>query len=151
MSVPNQKKIYIQRETDNAKRDYLKVGNDNLHAAMYNLKSSTFMLWVYFVDNANGYGMDLYPVDFLNITGMGRSTYDRSFKELEEKGYLLKSKVANNTYLFMEKSEKAESRDEIQSVDKEVFENIKKEFFSDEPTYKPNLEASFQEGLIQNE
>ena len=32
--------------------------------AMYNLKPSTFKLWIYFVDNANGYALDLYPVDF---------------------------------------------------------------------------------------
>lgn len=80
MPVPNQKKIYIKRDSDTAKKDYLKVSNESLHEAMFNLKPSTFMLWTYLVDNANGYRMDLYPIDFINITGLSRSTYIKCFK-----------------------------------------------------------------------
>ena len=60
---------------------------------MYNLKPSSFMLWVYLADNANGYSLDLYPVDFCTKTTLSKSTYDRSFNELLEKGYLIKSEV----------------------------------------------------------
>ena len=89
MSVPNQKKIYIERSTEKVKQNYLKVSNDSLKSAMYNLGSSAFMLWIYFTDNSNGYPLDLYPVDFCSITGLSDSTYRRAFKELEEKGYLI--------------------------------------------------------------
>lgn len=130
MSVPNQKKIYIKRDSDNARKDYLKVSNDNLQEAMYNLKPSTFMLWIYFADNANGYAMDLYPVDFMSVTGLSKSTYERSFKELEEKGYLLKSQKQKNMYLFQERSEKANNRDEIETLSENEFEAIKNEFFA---------------------
>ena len=93
MSVPNQKKIIIERSSENVRKDYLKVSNESLHIAMYNLTPSTFLLWIYFTDNSKGYQLDLYPVDFLNLTNLSRSTYDRAFKELEEKGYLIKSKI----------------------------------------------------------
>ena len=32
---------------------------------MYYLKATTFMLWIYFCDNQNGYQLDLYPSDFM--------------------------------------------------------------------------------------
>ena len=131
MPVPNQKKIYIKRDSDTARTDYLKVSNDNLHEAMFNLKPSSFLLWVYFVDNATGYAMDLYPVDFTNITGLSRTTYVKCFKELEEKGYLIKSTKKNNVYLFQEVSDKAEKPDVVEALDTEEFENIKKELFAD--------------------
>lgn len=131
MPVPNQKKIYIKRDSDTAKKDYLKVSNESLHEAMYNLKPSTFMLWTYLVDNANGYRMDLYPIDFINITGLSRSTYIKCFKELEDKGYLIQSNKQNNVYLFQEISDTAEKQDLIETLNAEEFENIKKELFAD--------------------
>ena len=131
MSVPNQKKIYIKRDSDTAKKDYLKVSNESLHEAMFNLKPSTFMLWTYLADNANGYRMDLYPVDFMNITGLSRSTYIKCFKELEDKGYLIQSNKQNNVYLFQEISDTAEKQDLIETLNAEEFENIKKELFAD--------------------
>lgn len=128
MSVPNQRRIYIERSSDSVRKDFFKVSNQNLNAAMYNLKSSTFMLWVYFADNANGYALDLYPIDFCNKTGLSDSTFRRSFNELIEKGYLLKHPKQKNTYMFREISDKAEYPFIINSLDKEDFENIKKDF-----------------------
>ncbi len=129
MSVPNQKKIYIQRSSDTAKKDFFKVSNDSLASAMYNLDASAFKLWIYFADNANGYAMDLYPVDFCSKTQLSKSTYDRSFKKLEDKGYLIKSLKQNNLYLFKEISDKVELPDVVSSLDKESFEDIKDKYF----------------------
>ena len=64
MSVPNQKKIIIERSSENCRKDYLKVSNTNLNLAMYNLTSNAFILWIYFTDNANGYPLDLYLLSF---------------------------------------------------------------------------------------
>lgn len=132
MSVPNQKKIMIERTSDKSTKDYLKVSNKNLELAMYNLKPSTFMLWIYFLDNCKGYILNLYPIDFINKTGVSRSTYDRSFKELEELGYLVKSEKEKNLYLFKEVSESNKIRDidEIWSLEKANFEEIKEKYFS---------------------
>lgn len=131
MSVPNQKKIIIERSSDIAKKDFLKVSNENLNLAMYYLKATTFMLWIYFCDNQNGYQLDLYPSDFMKKTGLSRSTYDRAFEELEEKGYLKKSKVYKNYYLFSEVGnyDFIPTSDEIISLNKEDLEEVKKKFF----------------------
>ena len=94
MSVPNQKKIFIQRVSEKAAKDYLKVSNNSLEVAMYNLKGNAFKLWIYFADNKNGYAMDLYPVDFCTKAKVSDSTYRRAFEELENKGYLIKRVAA---------------------------------------------------------
>ncbi len=132
MSVPNQKKIYIERSSENVRKDYLKVSNDSLTAAMYTLKPSTFKLWVYFADNANGYAMDLYPIDFCTRANLSRSTYDRSFKELEDNGYIIHSSKQDNLYMFKEISDKAKMPDSISSLDTEAFESIKDKFFAED-------------------
>lgn len=44
MSVPNQKKIIIERSSENVRKDFLKVSNENLNLAMYNLSPNTFKL-----------------------------------------------------------------------------------------------------------
>lgn len=131
MSVPNQKKIIIERTSETVRKDFLKVSNTSLYTAMYNLSEKAFILWIYFADNANGYAMDLYPVDFLNKSGLSRSTYDRAFAELESKGYLLKSEKQKNLYLFVEESSSEEIKvlDEVWSIDKQELEQIKEEFF----------------------
>lgn len=131
MSVPNQKKIYIERSTEKVKQNYLKVSNDSLKSAMYNLGSSAFMLWIYFTDNSNGYPLDLYPVDFCSITGLSDSTYRRAFKELEEKGYLIQSSKQKNLYLFKEISAKAAYPDIVNSIDTDSFNEIKSLFFEE--------------------
>lgn len=131
MSVPNQKKIIIERSSDLVKKDYLKVSNENLNLAMYDLKPSAFMLWIYFCDNQNGYQLDLYPVDFTNKTGLSRSTYDRAFEELENKGYLKKSKNKKNLYLFNEVSELSNipGEDNVVILEKASLEDIKRKYF----------------------
>lgn len=129
MSVPNQKKIYIERSSENVRKDFFKVSNTNLQEAMFNLSANAFKLWVYFADNANGYSMDLYPVNFCNIAKVSYSTYTRMFAELEDKGYLIQSPKSKNIYLFKEKSPKAEQPDEILSIDTDDFEEIISKLF----------------------
>lgn len=130
MSVPNQKMIYIQRISDSVRKDFLKVSNKNLQEAMYNLKSNAFKLWIYFVDNSNGYLKKMYPVDFWTIADVSESTYRRSFDELLEKGYLIQHKTKKNFYMFREVSdyENIKKLDEVNSVDSDEFEILKKDF-----------------------
>ena len=135
MSVPNQKRIYIERASDTVRKDFLKVSNQSLHLAMYNLKPSAFLLWIYFTDNANGYSLDLYPVDFCNKTGLSDSTYRRAFTELEEKGYLLKHRTMKNTYMFRQISDYADVPDQINSINEKDFESMKNDFI-----YKNNYD-----------
>ncbi len=134
MSVPNQKTIIITRSSDKASRDYLKVSNENLYLAMVNLKYTTFILWIYFVDNSNNYKLELSTKDFNNKSGLSYSTYTRAFKELEDKGYLIKSEKNSNLYLFKEKSDKITTKksDKIFNLEQEEVEDIKKKYFSQE-------------------
>ncbi len=132
MSYPNQKMILIKRSSENVRKDFLKIANDNLALAMYNLSANTFKLWIYLVDNANGYRLDLYPIDFCSKAKVSDSTYRRAFKELEAKGYLLKSKRQQNLYLFQEVSLIAERPDIVNSLDRLDFETIEEEFFKDD-------------------
>lgn len=131
MSVPNQQKIYIERTTDNSKKDFFKVSNESLKTALYNLPSSAFILWVYFADNSNGYMLDVYPVDFCSITGLSDSTYRRAFDKLKEKGYLVQSKKQKNLFLFREESPLAVKPDVVKSIDTKDFAKIKAEFFDE--------------------
>lgn len=133
MSVPNQKKILIERTSDRATKDYLKVSNESLEIAMYNLKGNAFKLWIYFADNKNGYAMDLYPVDFCTKAKVSDSTYRRAFEDLEKKGYLIKSSKQENLYLFREisLSEEIEKPDEVNSIDTDDFAELKKNFFEE--------------------
>lgn len=111
----------------------MKVSNESLEIAMYNLKGNAFKLWIYFADNKNGYAMDLYPVDFCTKANVSDSTYRRAFEELEKKGYLKKSPTKENLYLFTEVSlsNEIEKPDEINSIDTESFAELKKKFFED--------------------
>ena len=133
MSVPNQKKILIERTSVNAIKDFLKVSNESLETAMYNLKGNAFKLWIYFADNKNGYSMDLYPVDFCTKARVSDSTYRRAFEELENKGFLIKSNKQKNLYLFREVSlsDEIEKPDEINSIDTESFAELKRKYFED--------------------
>ena len=133
MSVPNQKRIFIQRSSERAQKDFLKVSNESLEIAMYNLKGNAFKLWIYFADNKNGYAMDLYPVDFCTKAKVSDSTYRRAFEELENKGFLIKSNKQKNLYLFREVSlsDEIEKPDEINSIDTESFAELKRNYFED--------------------
>lgn len=133
MSVPNQRKIIIERERESlfCSKDFFKVTTKNLQLAMYNLKPSAFMLWIYFADNKNGYVIDVYVVDFINKTGLSRSSYNRAFEELIEKGYLIKSHKQSNLYLFKEKSESNNICyfDKVQCLESDKLEKMKDEYF----------------------
>ena len=131
MSVPNQKKIVIERTSDRITKEFLKVSNKNLETAMYNLKGNTFKLWIYFADNKNGHIMELYPVDFCLKAGVSDSTYRRAFDDLLEKGYLQQSKKNNNLYIFREYSNSEEIKipDSVNSIDTDKFEELKREYF----------------------
>jgi len=134
MSVPNQKKILIERSSESVRKNFFKVSNESLQEAMYNLDANAFKLWIYFADNANGYSMDLYPCDFITTANVSDDTYRRAFKKLEKKGYLIASTKVKNLYIFKEISDSAEKpvkADVINSVDKVTLEEIKKTYFAD--------------------
>lgn len=100
---------------------------------MYNLKGNAFKLWIYFVDNAEGYTMDLYPVDFCTKANVSVSTYRRAFEDLLDKGYLRQSDKNNNVYIFYEvsDSERIEYPDKVNSLDTDNFIELKRKYFDE--------------------
>ena len=105
-------------------KSYYQISTVNLREAMYNLKGNAFKLYCYLGNNADGYNLDLYPCDFCNVANVSNSTYQDAFKELVEKGYLIKDADSKTMFWFMEKSEEAEqvptTYDLIETVDKDA-------------------------------
>lgn len=104
MSVPNQRIIYIRRNTENAKRNYFKIGHEPLNKASADLSGNAFKLYIYLANNCDKYRLELSSKHFVMWSNTSDSTYDRVFKELKDKGYLIQSKDKKNIYVFIEES-----------------------------------------------
>ena len=99
MAAPNQRIIYIQRVSADVRKDYFKIGHTQLNKAAMDLSGNTFKLYIYLADNKDNYRLELSSKDFIQWSGTSDSTYDRAFKELKEKGYLIKAPEKKNVYL----------------------------------------------------
>ncbi|MGN0106709.1 MAG: hypothetical protein ACI4A5_03295 [Hominilimicola sp.] len=101
MSVPNQKKIKINKEICDSTNLYATINLDALNAAMKDLtKIGTFKLWMYLSKNQDGYEFDLSCVD-CGTWGIKKDAYHNAVNELIDKGYLIKDN--QNRYIFREK------------------------------------------------
>ena len=101
MSVPNQKKIKINKEICDSSNLYATINLEALHAAMKDLtKIGAFKLWMYLSKNQDGYEFDLSCVD-CGTWGIKRDSYHGAVNELIDKGYLVKNN--QNRYIFNEK------------------------------------------------
>lgn len=105
MAVPNQRIIYIKRNSENAKKNFFKIGHEALNKASMDLNGNTFKLYIYLANNSNGYRLELSSKHFIQWSGTSDSTYDRAFKELKEKGYLIQAPNKKNVYVFAEESQ----------------------------------------------
>ena len=129
MGVPNQRIIYINRQMD-MQSDYLKLKNESLRKAMRDLDGKGFKLWMYLVDNAQGYKKEMYVVDFVEKSGVSESSYRRAWKDLQDKGYIIQSEKCDSVYMFVEQSGTYNERtkeDIVKTVSD--MEDIIKEFF----------------------
>lgn len=130
MAAPNQRIIYIQRISAEARRDFFKIGNQQLNYAAADLSGNAFKLYIYLADNKDNYKLELSSKHFITWSNTSDSTYDRAFKELKDKGYLIQAPEKKNVYLFVEESESYTERhkeDKIILSDKEAIEQL---FFS---------------------
>lgn len=101
MSVPNQKKIKINKEICDSSNLYATINLDALHAAMKDLtKIGAFKLWLYLSKNQDGYEFDLSCVD-CGAWGIKKDTYHNAVNELISRGYLIE--IGKNRYIFREK------------------------------------------------
>lgn len=127
MAAPNQRIIYIKRVSADVRKEFFKMGHQQLTKAAADLNGNTFKLYIYLADNKDSYKLELSSKDFIQWSGTSDSTYDRAFKELKEKGYLLKAPEKKNVYLFVEESVNYDERhkeDKIILSDEEEIKEI---------------------------
>lgn len=127
MSAPNQRIIYIERVSDKVRSDFFKIGNEQLNQAASDLSGNAFKLYVYLCNNQNSWKLELSSKHFVAWSGTSDSTYDRAFKELKDKQYLIKAPEKKNIYLFVEVSRNYEERhkeDKIILSDKETIQKL---------------------------
>ena len=119
MTYPNQKTVIVHREK--AEKDFLGIKNENWTAACRDLKAQAFILYLYFVANANNYKFALSPAAVINTIGMPESTYADQIKKLISKGYLVKSH--GSTYDFYEVPPHKSELKNVETADVLHFEN----------------------------
>lgn len=103
-TVPNQKVVKVEKEKveKGTKRPYTTNYVEPIKAAARDLQAGAFKLYMYFAINAPHYEFALSSKAVEEEFGMKIKQYNNAVKELEEKGYLHKTK--GNYYFFYEKS-----------------------------------------------
>lgn len=127
MAVPNQRIIYIERSSADVRKDYFKIGHTQLTKVASDLGGNAFKLYIYLADNKDNYKLELSSKHFIEWSGTSDSTYDRAFKELKEKQYLIQAPDKKNVYLFVEESRNYNERhqeDKIILSDKEMIQQL---------------------------
>ena len=127
MAVPNQRIIYIERSSADVRKDYFKIGHTQLTKVASDLGGNAFKLYIYLADNKDNYKLELSSKHFIEWSGTSDSTYDRAFKELKEKQYLIQAPDQKNVYLFVEESRNYNERhqeDKIILSDKEMIQQL---------------------------
>ena len=108
-TVKNQKVAIIHRiELDNPKRKiitgdglgHISINNKSWKETAKDLGAQAFLLYLFFVGNADGFLFEISPQRVLNEIGMPISTFRDQIKKLEEKGYLVHKQ--GNVYDFYE-------------------------------------------------
>ena len=92
----NQKIVRIQKQLEAT--DYLRVNNEDWHAAAKELKPTTFILYLWLASNTDGWEFALSPKAITRETGISKKSYDRGVDELLEMGYMCREH--GNRYLF---------------------------------------------------
>jgi hypothetical protein len=103
-TVANQRTITTKKEpcSKAADQHYTAINLKALEIAMSALSANAFKMWVYLGKNQNNYTFALSKVDTLKWCGFSKNTYSTVFKELESKGFLVRSKANSNHYDFYE-------------------------------------------------
>lgn len=127
MAVPNQRIIYIERISADVRKEFFKIGHNQLTKAASDLGGNAFKLYIYLADNKDNYRLELSSKHFIQWSNTSDSTYDRAFKELKDKQYLIQAPGKKNVYLFVEESRNYDERhqeDKIILSDKEIIQEL---------------------------
>lgn len=127
MPVPNQRIIYIERSSADVRKEFFKIGHQQLNKVASDLGGNAFKLYIYLADNKDNFKLELSSKHFIEWSGTSDSTYDRAFKELKDKQYLIQAPDKKNVYLFVEESRNYDERhqeDKIILSDKEIIQEL---------------------------
>lgn len=104
---PNQYKIKIDKEQVNQSdrsKVYFIAYQETLEAAARELTGNEFKLYIYFLNNKDGYEDLFSPSFFGEAYGVSADTARKLFQKLLEKGYL--EKTAEHNCIFYDKPQK---------------------------------------------
>ena len=96
-SNPNQRLIKIYK-SNYGKSNFCILGTDEVRRAMNNLSGTAFKLYVYLMANNDDFEFWLSYSHVHKTTGLSKSSYQRAFRELTEKGYLVPHYERKNLY-----------------------------------------------------
>jgi len=115
MYFPNQRCVSIQREEVKKAngRKYLICYIDNLNRAMKELNKSTFQCYIYLLCNKDKYSVEYSTTHISMITSISAESARKAFLELEQKGYIVRSKDNNKFYNFYENPDMREEEREV--------------------------------------
>lgn len=112
-TVPKQRIITVNKEPADKKNIYTVNNLAALDEAAYHLQSKAgFKLYMYLAKNQQKRQFALSSADFLAWAGLGITAYNSAFKELEEKGYLIKKEGTTTVFSFYDKSRHSLSRND---------------------------------------
>ena len=99
---PYQKTVKIHRSQ--LGKNFLGINNDSWKTAARILTPPSFMLYIYFASNKDGFSLALSPKAIQQEIGMARSTFYDQITVLESLGYLVKDDdKKSSSYVFADR------------------------------------------------
>lgn len=114
-TVPNQRVITINKEPTDKTHIYTVNNIEAINEAAFFLQSKAgFKLYIYLAKNQAKHNKPhiLSSAAFTTWAGVGLTAYNTAFKELEDKGYLVKKDGSKTIYSFYDKSRHNLTRDD---------------------------------------
>lgn len=99
------------------------IGFDEIREAANELKPGTLKLYLYLVENIDGFDFWLSPADVMAKYKISKSTYDRAKAELVEKGYLVETK--GKLHFYANKEDRKMPIEELRKSINELFKKAK--------------------------
>lgn len=127
--IPNQKIVRVNREkVDKVAaqgRLYLIAYQDNILTALKALSHTAFKVYIYLLFNKDGYSVAYSPEYIHKQANICKETARKAFKELQDKGYIIKSDRGLDFYEYPKQAAKllpiGEKREFIDDETGEVF------------------------------
>lgn len=108
MSAPNQRKLIINKEVCDKNHLYTAINLDALQNAMKDLipiYPAAFELWIYFSKNQNNYHTEVSSKDIADNYGISRDRYQKAWKILVDKGYIVETNKNSAQFYEIPKQE----------------------------------------------